>query len=68
MPGQCAGYERLSFNLNADGTFTIVNWGEGTKNETAPADMKLTVLNKDTKPEVYFTLPRPLARETPRRG
>lgn len=45
------------FNLNADGTFTIVNWGEGTKNETAPADMKLTVLNKDTKPEVYFTLP-----------
>lgn len=45
------------FNLNDDGTFTIVNWGEGTKNETAHADMVLTVLNKNTTPEVYFTLP-----------
>ncbi len=45
------------FNLNADGTVTVVNWGEGVKNETKPDSMKLTIRNKDTAPEVYFTLP-----------
>ena len=45
------------FNLNADGSIVIVNWGTGTKNETKPESMKLTVLHKDTAPEVYFTLP-----------
>ena len=45
------------FNLNADGTVTIVNWGDGEKNETVPSDMKLTVENADTAPVVTFTLP-----------
>lgn len=45
------------FNLNADGTIVIVNWGDGQKNETVPEKMKLTVKSADTKPEVYFTLP-----------
>lgn len=45
------------FNLNADGTVTIVNWCDSGKNESIPASMKLTVRNKDTAPEVYFTLP-----------
>lgn len=45
------------FNLNADGSFTIVNWGEGTKNETKHKDMVLTVKNATSIPEVYFTLP-----------
>lgn len=45
------------FNLNADGNLTIVNWGDGVKNETKPENMVLKVLNADTAPEVYFTLP-----------
>ncbi len=45
------------FILNANGSFSIVNWGEGDKNETILADMKLTVTNADTAPVVTFTLP-----------
>ncbi len=45
------------FNLNSDGTIQIVNWGEGTKNETVPSNMKLTVVDADTAPVVTFTLP-----------
>ena len=45
------------FNLNADGTIAIVNWGEGEKNEAVPQNMKLTVKNADSKPVVDFTLP-----------
>lgn len=45
------------FNLNADGTIAIVNWGEGEKNETVPSNMIFTVKNAETKPEIYFTLP-----------
>ena len=45
------------FLLKSDGNIQIINWGEGTKNESIPATMKLTVLNASTVPEVYFTLP-----------
>ncbi len=45
------------FNLNADGTLTIVNWGEGDKNESVPATMKYTVTGADSKPVLTFTLP-----------
>lgn len=42
------------FNLNANGSVTIVNWGNGG-NETVPSDMKLTVSAEDNT--VLFTLP-----------
>ena len=45
------------FNLNANGTIQIINWGTGDKNEVIPENMKITVLNAVTAPEVYFTLP-----------
>ena len=45
------------FLLKANGGLQIINWGEGDKNEVIPSNMKLTVVNADTLPEVYFTLP-----------
>lgn len=45
------------FMLKADGGLQIVNWGEGVKNETIPANMLYTLKNADTAPELTFTLP-----------
>ena len=44
------------FNLNSNGTITIVNWAGGG-NETPHAQMQFTVLNAASAPEAYFTLP-----------
>ena len=45
------------FLLYADGSMSIVNWGEGAKNETRPANMVYTVENAGTAPVLTFTLP-----------
>lgn len=44
------------FNLNADGSISITNWGGGT-NTTVPANMKYTIENADSNPVINFTLP-----------
>ncbi|MBO5716157.1 MAG: carboxypeptidase regulatory-like domain-containing protein [Clostridia bacterium] len=45
------------FLLLADGGLSIVNWGDGVKNESRPANMVYTVENADTAPVLTFTLP-----------
>ena len=45
------------FMLKADGSLQIVNWGDGVKNESRPANMVYTVENADTAPVLTFTLP-----------
>ena len=45
------------FILLADGGLSIVNWGDGVKNESRPANMVYTVENADTAPVLTFTLP-----------
>ena len=46
------------FLLLADGGLSIVNWGDGTKNETRPANMVYTVENASgSNPTLTFTLP-----------
>ncbi len=44
------------FDLKADGSIVIENWGGGT-NKTVSADMKLEIKGTAEVPEVYFTLP-----------
>ena len=46
------------FMLKADGSIQIVNWGNGVKNESVPANMVYTVENADgANPTLTFTLP-----------
>ncbi len=46
------------FMLQSGGGLSIVNWGEGAKNEAIPANMVYTVEGADTnQPILYFTLP-----------
>ncbi len=44
------------FDLKADGSIVIENWGGGT-NKTVSADMKLEIKGTADAPEVYFILP-----------
>lgn len=45
------------FNLNDDGTLTIVNWGTGVKNEQKHADMVYTVEAAGSGVVARFTMP-----------
>ena len=45
------------FLLLADGGLSIINWGDGVKNESRPANMVYTVENAGTAPVLTFTLP-----------